>query len=93
MSTKKFGTGNAIMKQYDNVWAFPIDRIRQYFIDSGAVCTECELLIDKCVVKLLDLENRNLGEMSLPQTRVIIYGPGAECVYNAFKLNFLSGGA
>ena len=82
--------------KYDEVWSYPIDRIKEYFTRCGAVSHDHMWVIDEVVIQLFAIENRAIGPISLPQTRVVITGDNdadVEKVYHAFYLNFLSGGA
>ena len=82
--------------KYDEVWSYPVDRISEYFMSRGAISHGSACSIDGVVIQLLALEERMVGPLNLPQTRVIISGDSdadVEKVYHAFYLNFLSGGA
>ena len=84
--------------KYDEVWSYPIDRIRNYF-NSVYECTDSEgsesVFSDgvSFSLKLEALPDRQVGPISFPQTRVVIEGTDAEQVYHGFYLHFLSGGA
>ena len=84
--------------KYDEVWSYPIDRISEYFMSRGAVshgstCSISNCLIDDVAIQLTALDDREVGPISFPQTRVVIEGEKAEDVYHGFYLHFLSGGA
>ncbi|MBQ0041050.1 MAG: hypothetical protein KBS56_03390 [Clostridiales bacterium] len=70
--------------KYDEVWAYPINRIQEYFDSTNKL---------DCQVDLECLPEREVGPISFPQTRVVIEGEKAEDVYHGFYLHFLSGGA
>lgn len=78
---------------FDEVWSYPIDRINEYFQNCGAVINGSACLLDEVQIQLFALENKTIGPISLPQTRVVIEGDRAEVIYHAFYLHFLSGGA
>ncbi|MBQ9662643.1 MAG: hypothetical protein IJV40_05780 [Oscillospiraceae bacterium] len=65
---------------HDEIWAIPADRITAFFQNRIAEVT------------IIPLENRRLGSLSFPQTRVMITGENAEEVHREFVLNFLSAG-
>lgn len=81
---------------YNEVWAYPIERIREYF---DSIAEESCLACDNSAsytVNLESLPERKVGPISFPQTRVVIEGDSdeeVERVYHAFYLHFLSGGA
>lgn len=84
--------------KYDEVWSYPIDRISEYFESRGAVsrgstCSVSNCSIDDVEIQLIALEERIVGPISLPQTRVVLEGENADQVYRDFYLHFLSGGA
>ena len=79
--------------KYDEVWSYHIDRISEYFRNCGAVSHGSDCLLEDVHIQLFALEDRVVGPISLPQTRVVIEGDNAEGVYHAFYLHFLSGGA
>ena len=82
--------------KYDEVWSYPVDRISEYFRSRGASSHGSAYLLDDVEIQLIALEDRAVGPISFPQTRVIIEGDSedeVERIYHAFYLNFLSGGA
>lgn len=66
--------------KYDEVWAVDKDRIDAFFAEHGG---EAEVI---------SLPERSIGMMTVPQTRVMIYGKNAEEVHRMFILTFLSAG-
>ena len=82
------------MTVYDNIWAFPAGKIGEYFISLGMKSGEDgSFLSEGCSILVYGMNERPLGNLMIPQTRVIFRGVDAEHVFNAFKLHFLSGGA
>lgn len=84
--------------KYDEVWSYSIDRISEYFMSRGAIshgstCSVSNCSIDDVEIQLIALEERTVGPISLPQTRVVLEGKNADHVYHDFYLHFLSGGA
>lgn len=64
----------------DEIWAVPVERIKDYFRDKDANVT------------IIPLGERQIGSLKFPQTRVVITGENAEEEHRSFVLNFLSGG-
>lgn len=65
---------------YDEVWAVDAERIRAFFSKSPG---------DVTVIQLAD---RTLGSMTVPQTRIIISGENADELYRRFYLSFMTAG-
>lgn len=65
---------------YDEVWAIESERIESFFSNNGG---EAEII---------RLPKRKIGNMSVPQTRVIISGDNAEEVHRRFVLQFAAAG-
>ncbi len=66
--------------KYDEVWAVDKERIDAFFAEHGG---EAEVI---------SLPERSIGMMTVPQTRVMIYGQNAEEIHRLFILAFLSAG-
>ncbi len=69
--------------KYDEVWSYPVDRIKEFF----------DTIESNCNIEMEALEERRVGPLSFPQTRIVIEGDDAEDVYHLFYLHFISGGA
>ena len=88
--------------KFDEIWAYSIDRIYEYFVACGAErCQEVMgFVLDGVQIRLTSMPDRKVGQLSFPQTRVVmeaesnmIPDENVERVHHAFYLNFLSGGA
>ena len=66
--------------KFDELWAVDAERIRSFFREHGG---EAEVL---------SLPERKIGLLTVPQTRVMIFGNDAEEIHRQFILTFLSAG-
>ena len=66
--------------KYDEIWAIETERIESFFRSNRG---EAEIV---------HLPERKIGNMTLPQTRVIISGADAEEVHRKFVLHFVTAG-
>ena len=66
--------------RYDEIWAIESERIESFFSSIGG---EAEVI---------PMPERRIGSMTMPQTRVIIYGKDAEETHRKFVLQFVSAG-
>ena len=71
-------------KRYDEVWAVEAERVRAFFDEacSGHICD----------ADVIPMPARSIGPMSVPQTRIIISGDGADELYRRFCLKFMTAG-
>ena len=83
------------VESYDEVWAVKASRIHDYFSSlDGLICKSSDTYsYTGAEVTVSELDARSLGSLVFFQTRVIITGLNAERFHDAFKLQFLSGGA
>ncbi len=66
-------------EMYDEVWAVDSERIKTFFGDEPDVT-------------VVPLQDRTLGSMTMPQTRIIITGDNADELYHRFYLSFMTAG-
>ena len=71
-------------KKYDEVWAVEAERIRAFFDESRSDHV--------CDADAIPMPSRSIGPMSVPQTRIIISGEGADELYRRFCLKFMTAG-
>ena len=71
-------------KKYDEVWALETERVKAFFDESRSG--------NKCHAAVMPMPARNIGPMSVPQTRIIISGEGADELYRRFCLKFMTAG-
>ena len=83
------------MKHYCETWAIAYDRIYSFFRQMEDIqYIEKSFCFSKCKIQLTALAPRNLGPVSVPQTRVEISGPEREAqeIHHRFVMQFLSAG-
>lgn len=71
-------------KKYDEVWALEAERVKAFFDESRSE--------HKCDVTVIPMPNRSIGPVSMPQTRIIMSGEGADELYRRFCLKFMTAG-
>lgn len=71
-------------KKYDEVWAVEAERARSFFDESRSGHT--------CDAAVIPMAARSIGPISVPQTRIIISGEGADELYRKFCLKFMTAG-
>ena len=71
-------------KKHDEVWAVETERVKAFFDESRSG--------HKCDVTVMPMPVRSIGPVSVPQTRIIISGDGADELYRRFCLKFMTAG-
>ena len=71
-------------KKYDEVWAVEAERVRAFFDESRSDHV--------CDADAIPMPSRSIGPVSVPQTRIIISGEGADELYRRFCLKFMTAG-
>lgn len=71
-------------KKYDEVWALETERVKAFFDESRSG--------HKCDVDVIAMPDRSIGPISVPQTRIIINGEGADELHRRFCLKFMTAG-
>ena len=67
-------------REYDQIWAVDAERVKAFFRDNPGDVT------------IITMPEKQLGPMTLPQTRIIITGENAEPLYQKFCLHFMTAG-
>ena len=65
---------------YDEIWAVDAKRVEAFFSKHPGDVT------------VIPLQDRKLGTMAVPQTRIIIAGDDADELYHQFYLSFMTAG-
>ena len=79
---------------YDNIWAVKYDTICGFFEEQAGVINPQSgyYIIKNAKITVSALPDKKTGIIMLPQTRVLFDGAGAEELYKAFCMRFLSAG-
>lgn len=71
------------MPVIDEIWAVERNRAENFFESADLM---------GCTVKIVSLDARSLGSLTIPQTEIIISGKESTALFQKFKTCFMSAG-